>query len=585
MWQPLKLTLAITFLAAFTPCATAQQQVYSVSTADITNPERGFYEPTYAYIAAVQTPSTQYTRLSQNLNLTQLGGIASRKISVVQRLISLKNYTQIDTLPAAFLLNIANDFADSRQLNVKLYLRFAYDFEGIIPTVPIARMVSHINQLGPVLTDNAELITHIDAGMLGAYGEWYAGFPEPPETQNLRTAVVNAWLAALPVDRAIDVRTPRYKRAMFGNAAISSGFDGTPAARVGHHNDCFLRSVADSGTFAEQDFALRTEEKAYLAAENRFLPQSGETCGLFEVFPWETCGPGENCTNLTSCANAAISMQAQHWSLLNTRYYDPLVLPPTGQWHQGSNCYADFKKQLGYRIELLRSNIPTTAQVGVCGWNASVTLRNTGFAAPFNPRGLKLVLAPASGGTPVMVDLLQQNSPTQDPRRWLPVADNAEITVSLGTQLPNVPPGAYALHLFLPDGHPDLAAIPQYAIQAANTGLWDAARGWNSLNRTVQVSACTTYSVGGTVSGLAAGNSVALQLNSGSTFIIASNGTFTFPSALPTNTSYSATIATQPVAQICAVQNGSGAIVASNIGNVTVQCTVQPELMFASGFE
>ena len=583
MWQSLKFALAITFLAAFTPCAIAQQQNYTVSSADITNPERGFYEPTYAYIGA-QSPSTPYTRLSLNLNLAQFGGIASRKISVVQRLISLKNYTQVDLLPAAFLQNIGNDFADARALNVKLYLRFAYDFEGTIPTVPIARMVSHIDQLGPLLTENSELITHIDAGMLGAYGEWYAGFPEPPETQDLRTAVVNAWLAALPADRTIDVRTPRYKRAMFGNAALSSGFDGTPAARVGHHNDCFLKSVADSGTFAEQDFALRTEEKAYLAAENKFLPQSGETCGLFEVFPWEICGPGENCTNLTSCPNAAISMQTQRWSLLNTRYFDPLVLPPNGLWHQGSNCYADFKKQLGYRIELIRSNIPTTAQVGICGWNASVTLRNRGFAAPFNPRGLKLVLAPASGAA-IMVDLLQQNSLTQDPRRWLPVADNAEITVSLGTQLPTVPPGAYALHLFLPDGHPDLAAIPQYAIQAANVGLWDAARGWNSLNRTVQVSACATYSVGGSVSGLAAGNSVALQLNSGSAFLVANNGAFTFPSSLPTNTAYSATIATQPVAQICTVQNGSGTVATSNIGNITVQCSAQPELLFFSGFE
>lgn len=583
MWQSLKLTLAITFLVAFTPCAIAQQQVYPVSSADIANPERGFYEQTYAYITA-PNPSTPYTRLRDNLNLMQFGGIASRKISVVQRLISLKNYTQVDLLPTAFLDNIRTDFADARQLNVKLYLRFAYDFDGIDQAVPITRIVSHISQLGPVLTDNAELITHLDAGMLGAYGEWYAGFPEPAGTQNLRTAVVNAWLAALPTNRAIDVRTPRYKRAMFGNAALSIGFDGTPTARVGHHNDCFLRSIADVGTFAEQDFALRTEEKAYLAAENRFLPQSGETCGFFTILSSEICGPGENCTNLSSCANAAISMQAQRWSLLNTRHFKMLVQPQEGQWHEGSNCYADFKKQLGYRIEMLRSNIPTTAQVGVCGWNASVTLRNTGFAAPFNPRGLKLVLVPASGAA-IMVDLLQQNSPTQDPRRWLPVADNAEITVSLGTQLPNVPPGAYALHLFLPDGHPDLAAMPQYAIQTANTGLWSAVNGWNSLNRTVQVSACATYSVGGAVGGLAAGNSVALQLNSGSTFVIASNGDFTFPGALPTNTAYSATIAAQPVAQICTVQNGSGTVAASNIGNITVQCSAQPELLFASGFE
>lgn len=584
MLHYLKYVFTATLLTTLSPLAIAQQQTYTVSTADITNPERGFYEPTYAYLGA-QTPSTPYTRLSQNLNLTQFGPLSSRKISVVQRLISLKNYTITDTLPDAFLQNIRTDFADARALNVKLYLRFAYDFEGTIPSVPLARIVSHISQLGPLLTDNSELITHIDAGMLGAYGEWYAGFPEPPGTQDLRTAVVNAWLTALPADRAVDIRTPRYKRVMFGNAPISSGFDGTPAARVGHHNDCFLRSVADSGTFAEQDFALRTEEKAYLSAENKFLPQSGETCGLFEVFSWEVCGPGENCSNLTSCANAEIAMRAQRWSLLNTRYFDPLVLPPNGQWHQGSNCYADFKKQLGYRIELIRSSIPTAAQVGVCGWNASVTLRNSGFASPFNPRGLKLVLAPTNGSAATFVDLLQQNSPTHDPRRWLPVADSGEIVVTLGTQLPNVTPGAYALHLFMPDGHPDLAAVPQYAIQTANVGLWDATRGWNSLNRTVQVSACITYSVGGTVSGLASGNNIALQLNSGSSFVVANNGPFTFPSALPSGASFSAIIETQPAGQYCTVRNGNGTVGTTNIGNVAVQCVDQSEIIFFDGFE
>lgn len=93
---------------------------------------------------------------------------------------------------------------------------------------------------------------------------------------------------------------------------------------------------------------------------------------------------------------------------------------------------------------------------------------------------------------------------------------------------------------------------------------------------TVQV-ACTTnvYTIGGTVSGLATGNSVVLRNNGGDDLIASANGSFTFATALADGGSYNVTVLTQPTTpnQTCVVSNGSGSLNGANVTNVGVVCT------------
>ena len=64
-----------------------------------------------------------------------------------------------------------------------------------------------------------------------------------------------------------------------------------------------------------------------------------------------------------------------------------------------------------------------------------------------------------------------------DVRTWQP---GRKITLSVRF---TAPPGTgpVALALSLPDPSALIAANPAYAIRLANTGTWDAARGWNTL--------------------------------------------------------------------------------------------------------
>ncbi|WP_162846052.1 SGNH/GDSL hydrolase family protein [Seongchinamella sediminis] len=81
----------------------------------------------------------------------------------------------------------------------------------------------------------------------------------------------------------------------------------------------------------------------------------------------------------------------------------------------------------------------------------------------------------------------------------------------------------------------------------------------------------TTYSIGGTLSGLAEGSSVTLS-NLGEELVLAANGDFTFPSALADGTGYNVTVAAQPAGQSCAVANAAGTVSGADVADVTVSC-------------
>jgi len=83
-----------------------------------------------------------------------------------------------------------------------------------------------------------------------------------------------------------------------------------------------------------------------------------------------------------------------------------------------------------------------------------------------------------------------------------------------------------------------------------------------------------SYSVGGTVGGLAAGNSVVLQNNGGDDLVVAADGAFTFPTSVPSGQAFSVTVLTQPdtPSQTCMVASGAGTVTDADIAAVTVTC-------------
>jgi D-alanyl-D-alanine dipeptidase len=81
-----------------------------------------------------------------------------------------------------------------------------------------------------------------------------------------------------------------------------------------------------------------------------------------------------------------------------------------------------------------------------------------------------------------------------------------------------------------------------------------------------------TYAVGGSVSGLASGQTVTVANVSGLSASFSANGTYTFVANVPGGANYSLSISAQPVGQTCSISNASGTIAGAGVSNVTVNC-------------
>ncbi len=130
-------------------------------------------------------------------------------------------------------------------------------------------------------------------------------------------------------------------------------------------------------------------------------------------------------------------------------------------------------------------------------------------------------------------------------------------------------------------------ASPEQTCTIANSSGTIGSTNVTNIVVTCVVGTPTTYTVGGTVSGLV-GSGLKLKLNNGSNLPIAADGSFVFSAQLFAGASYAVTITGQPAtpAQACTVANGSGAIGTSSVTNVQVTC-ISPDndSIFTDGFE
>ena len=363
-------------------------------------------------------------------------------------------------LPANLLDDLSKGLAKARRAGLKVIPRFIYNYPGgetgyqAAQDAPLERVLGHIKQLEPVLAANADVIAYLQAGFIGAWGEWHTS-SNKLTLPAARTRIRDALLDALPPDRFLQLRYPPYLMAWAPQAPRWR--DGSNAARIGVHNDCFLASSTDVGTYSE-DAATRRRERDYVAALSSVAPFGAETCN-----PADAVNP----TPRGDCADILREGRQFGLTYLNDTYYRKLFHT---RW-QAQGCLTEVKRNIGYRFELETLRHSHAVAAGQSG-ELALTLRNTGWARAFNPRAVQVLLRHRSSGAVVRVGLA-----SIDPRTWLPERTSkagARFAVPAGT-----PPGAYEVLLALPDGAPSLAGDVRYSVRPANAD--DAARmqGWD----------------------------------------------------------------------------------------------------------
>lgn len=418
----------------------------------IANPERGMYTGT-SFSHDSETP----------IKASRLQGLRPEKRTLYMLEFWLKDYFTSD-ISENYLQLIRKNLEAFREGGAKCILRFGYS-DGIADLshpeksgpfdASEEQVLRHIAQLKPIFTEYADVIFVLQAGFIGCWGEWYytdnfVFGPSSEEDYQPRKHVCDALLEALPGDRQIELRTPRFKMKMYGYSLADTitraeAHQPTAKARLGGHNDCILASATDQGTFNG------TAEREYWKAETNYTIMGGETCDM---------------SNYCKCDNTLKSMAEQHMTYLNTSYNRTVL----NYWDK-NGCFDEIKARLGYRLFLTECGYSSSPSAGG-SFRAVLKISNDGFASVMNPRDAEFILTDKSGKAVLTVPV------ESDPRYWMP---GTTTKIDQSFTLPEGLSGEYTLWLNLPDHCATLHDRPAFSIRLSNKDIWDEAKGYNKL--------------------------------------------------------------------------------------------------------
>lgn len=407
---------------------------YTANTVNFCNPERGFFKYTIGRSLGTFSPLVQ-TTLQSYRNVD--------KVTLILRMYSLDAF-KTTPISADYLNKMNNDFAIMRSSGVKCVLRFRYtEADGNDATKE--QIMAHINQLMEITIPNQDVISSVSAGFIGQYGEWYNSLnfgTENLTAQNLSDRKeVGLKIMELAPDRMVAFRTPFIQKSIAGSTPIvaANAYDGSIKSRIALHNDAFLSSDSDYGTYTNT-----ATDYPYLEAQSKYTYCGGESNDLDPTY--------------SNCSNALFTLARFHYNYLNCGYFPPVLT----LW-KNEGCYNEIQRRLGYRYELISSTISNNL--------LSINLRNVGFANLFNERNAFIVFRNFNTGEEYTSEL------NTDPRLWLAGKSNQLVKNLTDVALPG---GNYQLFLNLPDKENE---GPLYAIQFANNNVWEPTKGYNDLKQ------------------------------------------------------------------------------------------------------
>ncbi|WP_325320961.1 DUF4832 domain-containing protein [Kingella oralis] len=420
---------------------------FTPSTLDFPNPERGFYK---------------YAADPAKLDADYLNSITQQGYRLIYTPADLSQWRNQD-LPQSYLNALNDGFELMRQAGVKAVLRFAYDYEASGKDTNLAQVKRHIEQLKPIINRNADVIAVWQGGFIGAWGEWHSSANGLNSDSN-KKEIAQALLAALPANRQLNLRYPYDLIKWYGTPASAEDFaNNSEKARIGIHNDCYLASIDDTGTY-------QPRHDQTIEAQRMFTRQHVQ----YTSFGGETCAPVANAR--TTCSDILREGKEFRLAYLNYDYHETFI---DGWTKEG--CMADVQKNIGYRIELSQFQISSQANAsGSLKW--ALKLSNQGWARPINPRNIVVRFTSSSGSSK---DVVLENTNL----RTLDSGASAQWEGTL--TLPNLSAGEYSVSLGAPDPDARLASNTRFSLRFANADSsnvqWNLKTGFLDTGLKVQV--------------------------------------------------------------------------------------------------
>lgn len=394
-------------------------------------------------------------------------------------------------------INVMQIYFDQlEKMGLKTVLRFAYerDFNGRAPVGPtLEQALAHLDQLKPFLEKNKHLILVVQAGIIGAWGEWHGSVHGLHNSDESKRAVLKKLLEVVPEEKMIQVRIPVYKNLLKEEPALYK--------RISFHDDFIvIKPEKWDGDMHEgtANFNQMVEESPSLIIDGE-LPWGFWSVGKDPDTPvagWIIDGHEvarrlflQHYTSLSIVHNykeqhpnymfdedkaPEYSMIVWKKTTLSEDFLRQNKMPVSDNYFKKSdgsrterNVFEYIRDHLGYRIELQKISFDDNQKPGGL-FSVKLELINRGFATVFGDYKLYFVLIDDEGKItelPVEVNL----------NEWQPYypenADAASLihTVNTSVKLPeSLLSGKYKLGLWIPDGSEHLKYNNRYAIRCAN---------------------------------------------------------------------------------------------------------------------
>ena len=219
----MKNSFSLFFIASvllFSGCSHSIKKCLAPATSELDekllhNPDRGFRTEVIVRVVSKddytdndffppQTDATQHLR-------NYLTYYEPESPVLAQLYFYLTDYNHTPIIPDEGINVMQANFDFARKEKIRLLVRFAYQthMESAKGEAPQDIMLAHMQQLKPLLEKNNDVIHVIQAGFLGAWGEWHS---HQLECDSL--ALLRGIIDMTPPDKFIQMRIPNYKNIL-----------------------------------------------------------------------------------------------------------------------------------------------------------------------------------------------------------------------------------------------------------------------------------------------------------------------------------------------------------------------------------
>lgn len=393
------------------------------------NPDRAWRLEAYVSVAPIKGQPDPTDQIRERINR-----YAKYTPQLVQTYFYLDGYKDTETIPQEGFDRIQQVFDCAEELGIKLVVRFAYqgDMQGTGEASDDI-MLAHMKQLKPILEKNVKRINVVEAGFLGAWGEWhsYKQFHNP-------TALLRGIMDMVPESLYVQVREPEYKNLLLPTEDIYS--------RIGFHDDSFF---GRRYCYMAGDLNPGTDDWNQIMKESAYYPQGGETFwgyetneeingfdsilqfsefrqnifSLYHCFIEDGAGKGYEMEKWTTTKITPDWLESNHIA------YSPNWFGENGEVER--TVFDFVSDYMGYRLEAQEANISGTVKKGG-NLKVEFKLINYGFSAAFN---LKSGFAILDENNKVVCEVPAGNPETWNSRNPEDYSDAALIEYSIGSEV------------------------------------------------------------------------------------------------------------------------------------------------------